>query len=207
MKKLFAVLLSVTMAVCMYGCSSDKDDQSAQGNGSGTSADTKEKYDFYDEFAPGVKCEKTDSDVRLTVPQDYIDALGLDTMEGMTEENGYKENIKNEDGTTTLVLTPELHKNIVEAMGLSLKFTVTQMDMADEYPNFTSIKANDDFTRFDITTSQEFLTEEETMTIIDFLKISATYNSIAGNDIEGCKVVYTSDVTGEVIQEFDTADL
>lgn len=204
MKRLIAVLLIAALAAGICGCSSDKKDPSGT---SETQGEPEEKYDFFDEFAPGVKCEKSDSEVRLTVPQDYIDALGLDTMEGMNEENGYKENIKNEDGTTTLVLTPELHNNIVEAMGLSLKFTVTQMDMADEYPNFTSIKANDDFTRFDITTSQESLTEEETMTIIDFLKISATYNSIAGNDVGSCKVIFTSDVTGQVIQEFDTADL
>jgi len=207
MKKLIAVLLIAALAAGMFGCSSDSKDNSSDGSSSQTQGEPEEKYDFFDEFAPGVECKTVDSDVYLTVPQDYIDALGFDTMEGMNEENGYKDVIKNEDGTTTLVLTQELHGNIVEAMGLSLKFTVTQMDMSDEYPNFTSIVVNDDFTRFDITTSQESLSEEETMTTLDFLKISATYNSIAGNEVESCKVVYTSDVTGQVIYEFDTADL
>lgn len=206
MKRLFAVLLIAAMTAGIYGCSSEKKDPSVQEGVSETSGPAEEKYDFFDEFAPGVECKTVDSDVYLTLPQDYIDALGLETLDGLNEENGYKDIIKNDDGTTTLVLTQELHENISEAMRLSLRFTVTQMDMSDEYPNFTSIVANDDFTRFDITTSQEQLSEEETMTTIDFFKISATYNSIAGNDIESCKVVFTSDVTGQVIQEFDTAN-
>lgn len=206
MKKIYILIIAAAMALSVYGCSSS-DKENSDSSSAVTTENTEEKYDYLEEFAPGVSCEKTENEVRLTVPQDYMNGLGINEMEGMNPENGYKECIENDDGTTTLVLTPELHGNISEAMRLSLKFSVTQMDLSDTYPNFTSVSSNDDFTRFDVTTTQDTLSEEEAMTMIDFLRISATYNAIAGNKPEGCRIVFTNEATGQIVQDFDTSKL
>ena len=80
----------------------------------------------------------------------------------------YKSITLNDDGSATYVMTKKQHKDMMDEMTNSLNESLNDLIGSKDYPNFTDIKANDNFTEFTITTKSTELDMSESFSAMMF---------------------------------------
>lgn len=116
----------------------------------------------------------------------------------------YNSAVLNADGSITYTVKKELKEETLRGIIKSIE----DMACSDEYPTFVSVKVNDDMTEFEIVTTSEELTMQESLSQFIFLYSSALYHTI--NETypvpEDVVISFISEKTGEVLLETHSDD-
>ena len=99
------------------------------------------------------------------------------------------------------------HKKMMEELSDSINTALTDMVGSEDYPNFTDIKANDDFTQFTITTKSEELNLKESVSVMGFYMYGGMYNVFNGTTVDNVHVDFVNADTGEIISSSDSKDM
>ena len=153
-----------------------------------------------------VNVEKELFDVKLTIPSDYIGDATQEELSKEAEANGYKI-VLNDDGSATYTMSKSQHKKMMEELSDSINTALTDMVGSEDYPNFTDIKANDDFTQFTITTKSEELNLKESVSVMGFYMYGGMYNVFNGTTVDNVHVDFVNADTGEIISSSDSKDM
>lgn len=142
--------------------------------------------------------------VEITVPADYIEGETQESLDALVKENGWKSATLNADGSATYVMSKAKHKELMSGMKQSLEESLNAMMGSENFPNFVSAKANDDFTAIEITTKAESLNFTESFSVLAFYWAGGMYNSFNGTPANNINVKYINEATGAVIEEYNS---
>lgn len=149
----------------------------------------------------GLNVEKNIFSVTLTYPASMVD-------EGTTQDSlnneisgidGIKSATLNEDGSVTYIMTKAYHKQIMDDMAQTIDESMAEMVSSEDYPNFTKVEANEDYTVFTVTTKSKALSLDESLSLLQFYTEGAFYNVVSGNDADSINVDFVNADTGEII--------
>lgn len=145
-------------------------------------------------------------DVELTIPADFAELKTQAEYDALAKERGYQ-SITNEDGSATYVMTKKQHKAMMAELKESLDTSLEELVGSESYSNFTSVKANEDFTEFEITTKSAELDMSESFSVIAFYMYGGMYNIFNGTPVDNISVKFVNADTGAEISTSNSKDM
>lgn len=191
-RKMQICAAACALALCLTACGGGAASTTAAGSDAAASTSASED---------GLNVEKNLFSVTLTYPASMVD-------EGTTQDSlnneisgidGIKSATLNEDGSVTYIMTKAYHKQIVDDMGQTIDESMAEMVGSEDYPNFTNVEANEDYTVFTVTTKSKALSLDESLSLLQFYTEGAFYSVVSGNDADSIHVDFVNADTGEVI--------
>lgn len=207
-KKIIVLLLGVTFILSACGGAEDSEAISTEKNDSEAVSEMTTEGDISDLDAIGdIEVEENLFSVELTIPADYVGDTTQEELDVMAEENGFKSITLNEDGSATYIMTKAQHKEMMEEMAANINTSLAEMIGSEEYPNFTAIEANEDFTEFTITTASTELDLAESFSVIGFYMYGGMYNIFNGTPVGNIHVDFINADSGEIISSSDSSSM
>ena len=234
-KKLLTIMLIMTvLAALISGCGSKKKDQggenapaaeaveeaaeeaeeapesaeSAEAAGTDTASESKSDDAAKDmEALSNISVDKQLLDVTLTIPKEYVGETTQEELDLTVKEKGYKSATLNEDGSVTYVITKAQHKELMEDVKNTINQSLSEMAGSENYPNVTSVTANEDYTSFTITTKNAEPDVNESFAALAMYMYGGMYAIFNGEDAENIHVDFVNADTGEVISSADSKNL
>lgn len=154
-----------------------------------------------------VEVDKNLFSVKLTIPADYVGESTQEELDKVAKEKGYKSITLNEDGSATYVMTKAQHKKLMDETKNSIINSLDEMVNSEEYPNFTDISVNDDFTEFTITTKSTELDISESFSSFVFYMYGGMYHIFNGTQVDNISLTYINADSGEVISTANSSDM
>ncbi len=206
MKRVLCFVLVLAMVFALTACGGSKptppETTSGADKESSGSGDTDELLNI-----GGVKVEEGLDDVTLTIPAEFIGEVTQEELDASAAEKGYKSATLNDDGSVTFVMTKAQHEEMLSEVSDSIDEGLEELAQSEEFPNFVSIDANDDYTDFKVVTSSEELGLMEGFSTFFFYTYGGMYSAFAGKKAENIHVSYINESTGEVIEEVNSSDM
>ena len=208
MKKKHLIIAAAALALSLSACgSSAKTSQTTAAEQSAESAEAESTTERGDLEAIGdVEVDQNLFDVVLTIPADYIGETTQEELEAEAAEGGYKV-VLNDDGSATYTMTKQQHKEMMDGIRDSINQSLNEMIGSEDYPNFTAIEANEDFTSFTITTSASELSLTDGISVIGFYMYGGLYNIFNGTPVDNIHVDFVNADSGEIISSSDSSEM
>ena len=199
MKKKHLIIAAAALALSLSACgSSAKTSQTTAAEQSAESAEAESTTERDDLEAIGdVEVDQNLFDVVLTIPADYIGETTQEELEAEAAEGGYKV-VLNDDGSATYTM---------DGIRDSINQSLNEMIGSEDYPNFTAIEANEDFTSFTITTSASELSLTDGISVIGFYMYGGLYNIFNGTPVDNIHVDFVNADSGEIISSSDSSEM
>jgi hypothetical protein len=210
--KLFATAVLISSSILLLGCSKKADIVSTTSettntessiNESNTGAETKSDL----EAIGDVGVEKGLFNVELTIPAEFVGEQTQEDLNELCNEKGYKSITLNDDQSATYILTKQQHKEMMNEIKNNINTSITEMIGSEDYPNYTNITANDNFTEFQITTKSSELSLVETFSVVGFYMYGGMYNIFNGTAVDNVSVKFINADTGEEITTTNSKDM
>ena len=103
-------------------------------------------------------------------------------------------------------MTKKQHKDLLEEYSAQINTSMNEMVGSENYPNFTNIEANDNFTEFTVTTKSSALDMNESFSTMAFYMYGGMYNVFSGENVSNISVTFINADTGQVIETANSAD-
>ncbi|MFT4007368.1 MAG: hypothetical protein QM683_17725 [Lacrimispora sp.] len=168
-----------------------------------TSEETKSDLDALGD----VDVEKGVFNVELNIPADFVGKQTQEDLNELCKEKGYKSITLNDDGSATYVITKQQHKEMMEEIKNSIDSSISEMIGSEDYPNYTDITTNDNFTDFTITTKSTELDMAESFSVLGFYMYGGMYNIFNGTAVDNVSVTFINADSGEVISTSNSKDM
>ena len=219
--KLFILLITSSIIFSSCGNKSDTSSSITQNTKTTSSANTEKPQDTPsasteepqdtpsdDLDAIGdVEVEKNLFNVKFKVPAEFMGETTQKELDKVAKESGYKSIKLNKDGSATYIMTKAQHEKLMQEMTKNANEQLEKMIASEDYPNFTDIKANDDFTSFEITTKSKKLDLSETMSSLAFYMLGGMYNIFNGTEADNIHLDYINAKTGKIIESYDSNEM
>lgn len=153
-----------------------------------------------------IEVEKNLFDVSIVFPEDYVGDKTQADLDQLCKDFGYKSITLNEDGTATYVMSKKQHEELLEETRASINASLAELVGSEEYPNFTDIEANDNFTEFTITTKSAELDLNESFSVLMYYMYGGMYSVISGEEVDNISVTFINADTGKIISESNSSD-
>lgn len=211
-RKIFTLLLATLLLLSACGNNEKNSDttsteDSLESSADSSIAETETKEELSDIEAIGdIEVDENLFSVELTIPADYVGETTQEELDSIATENGYKSIVLHDDGSATYTMTKAQHKEMMDEMEASINSSLAEMVGSENYPNFTGIKTNDNFTEFTITTKSTELDMSESFSVITFYMYGGMYNIFNGTPVDNVSVTFINADSGEVISSSNSAD-
>lgn len=211
MKKKYIIELTLMLLVILLtltGCSSNNDSQNdiVSEENSNLSENTEGNIEDLDALAD-LEVERGLFDVTINMPKEFVGDTTQEKLSQEAKEKGFKEIKLNEDGSATYVMTKSQHKKLMKETKENFDKALQEMVGSENYPNFTKIETNDDFTDFSITTKSSELDLAESFSVIGFYMYGGMYAAFDGKTVDNIHVAFINEETGNIINESNSRDL
>lgn len=186
MKKVMSIVLCLVICgALLAGCGNSTTAQNGDGG-------TKENEAF---------------DVVLTIPKDFVGNATQEELDETAKEKGFESITLNSDGSATYVMTKSQHEAIVKETADNIRKSLQEMVSSEDYPNVTSVTANDDFTRFTITTKNTTPDMTESFAAMSMYMYGGMYAVFSGQEAGTIYVDYVNASTGSVIRSVNSSSM
>ena len=147
--------------------------------------------------------------VTITYPADWVGESTQSDLDQEVEESngGIKSATLNEDGTATYVMSKAYQDKLLQDISDNITEDLNALVGSDDYPSFTAVETNSDFTQFTITTTSSELDLNEAFSVMLFYMYSGLYSVVSGEPVENVHVDFVNADTGEIIESSDSADM
>ncbi|MSA03057.1 hypothetical protein GKG47_14795 [Lactonifactor sp. BIOML-A3] len=213
-KKIVALMLAVSLTVSFTACGTPKNN-AKESSKPEEASDTAESKEADGEKESGgdsgtLSAEKNMLSVEVTIPASLLEGSDPAELTEEAEENGVKEVTQNADGSVTMKMTKEAHKELLTSMKVSIDESINEL-LADKEncPSFDSITYSDDVATFDIKVDADSFGGFEGIYAITFYLMGNIYqalNAVPEEEIN-TTVNFINKDTGEVIQTGDSASM
>lgn len=145
--------------------------------------------------------------VELTVPSDFVGDSTQADLDETCKKYGFKSITLNADGSATYIMTKKQHKQLLADISNQINEGLKDLVNSEDYPNFTDIKANDNFTEFTVTTKSTELDITESFSVLGLYIYGGMYSVFSGEEVDNISVTFINADTGEVISTSNSSDL
>lgn len=145
--------------------------------------------------------------VEIHIPQNFVGETTQNELDQTAQQNGYDSITLNDDGSANYIMSKKKHNEMMDDMKNRLNDTLAEMVGSEDYPNFTNIETNEDFTDFAISTKSTELGLNESITVMLFYMYGGMYNLYNNTPVDNVKVTFINADTGEVISTTNSSDL
>lgn len=145
--------------------------------------------------------------VELTIPKDLVGENTQEDLDAICAEYGFKSILLNEDGSATYTMSKQQHQDLLEEYRAQINAGLTEMLNSEDYPTFTDIKSNDDFTEFTITTTSTELDMQESFSVIQFYLYGGLYAAFNGTPDSNISVTFINADSKEVIETANSSEM
>lgn len=143
----------------------------------------------------------------LTISEDFVGETTQEELDDKAKEGYYNSAKLNSDGSVTISMTKSQRRKILKETEKSIQDSLDKMVSSEEYPNFTSIKANKNFTEFTVKTKSEKLDISESFSAMVLYIYGGMYNGLIGEEIDNVSVTFVNDETGNIIDTLNSKDM
>ena len=198
-----AVVLCLTMAACGAPSSATTSNVSSAVSTSSASTASMDELNALGD----IEVEENLFDVEITMPADFVGDSTQEELNEKAKEAGVHSIQLNEDGTATYIMSKKQHAKILKETADSINESLAEMVGSEQTPNVTNITANEDFTKFTVTTKSTEPDMGESMSVLVLYMYSGLYGIFAGQTPENVQVDFVNADTGEVISSTDSSDM
>lgn len=208
-KKIVTILLISSLALTACGSSNQVQSSSSPSTQTVEEADTQgTENDISDLNAIGdIDVDKNLFDVTITVPADLVGDTTQEELDVKAADSDIHSITLNDDGSATYVMSKSQHKKMMQELADNINSTLSDMVGSEDYPNFTDIKANSDFTNFTVTTTSAELDLTDSISIMGFYMYGGMYAIFNGSDVGNIHVDFVNADSGEIINSADSSDM
>ena len=192
-KRILAILMVATLVLPLSACGGNKEKDT-----SSNSSETKNEE---------IEVDENLLTVELTVPADFVGETTQEELNQTAEQEGIKSITLNEDGSATYVMTKKKHKEMMKEIKSGIDEELSALVGSEDYPNFTKVEANKDYTSFTITTTSTELDFAESFSVLNFYIQGGLYNAFNGTPADNIHVDFVNADSGEIISSSDSADM
>lgn len=208
-KKIVTILLISSLALTACGSNNQVQSSSAPSTQTAEEADTQgTENDISELNAIGdIDVDKNLFDVTITVPADLVGDTTQEELDAKAADSDIHSITLNDDGSATYVMSKSQHKKMMQELADNINSTLSDMVGSEDYPNFTDIKANSDFTNFTVTTTSTELNLTDSISIMGFYMYGGMYAIFNGSDVGNIHVDFVNADSGEIINSADSSDI
>lgn len=153
-------------------------------------------------FACNNDSDKGDSEVEVTMTSNFFENMSEEEIKENAENEGFKDAEIHSDGSVTYTMSQSRHKELIEELKVSLDKSIDELSNSEDFPSIKKVKANDDYTKFDITVDK--LAFESSMDMLGSLTvyIGSSYYHAFNGEAENMQLEfrYIDEETGEVFE-------
>ena len=148
-------------------------------------------------------------DVTITFPADFATDITQEEIDQQVADGKVHSGQINEDGSVTYVMSKDQHKAIVDGISESIQSTLDGMVGTEDYPNFTAIDHNEDYTSFTVktTTKPGETAISDSMSVLIFATCGQTYGIVSGDIPENIHVDFVNADSGELVTSWDSENM
>ena len=194
--KCFAIVLCVLL---ISGCAGQAASKPAPGSSvPASSAAESNAASAESDFA----VDKGLLDVTITIPADFGIASSSDfDPEAYAKENGFKSAVMNADGSVTITMSKNKHKEMLLESRNGIEKAFKEMIESENTPYIKSIKSDKDFKTITISVNKAGYEEVWDLSPLSVSMTAMFYQLLNGNEIKS--IVLTKDAaTGETLNTF-----
>lgn len=208
-KKIVTILLISSLALTACGSNNQVQSSSAPSTQTAEEYDTQgTENDISELNAIGdIDVDKNLFDVTITVPADLVGDTTQEELDAKAADSDIHSITLNDDGSATYVMSKSQHKKMMQELADNINSTLSDMVGSEDYPNFTDIKANSDFTNFTVTTTSTELDLTDSISIMGFYMYGGMYAIFNGSDVGNIHVDFVNADSGEIINSADSSDM
>lgn len=144
--------------------------------------------------------------VALTIPAEYVEGTTQKELNKQAKEGTFKSATLNKDGSVTYVMSKSQHKEMLNTLKDSIADELNRIPNSTDYPNVTKVEANDDYTKFTVTTASTELSFEEQFLSIQLYIYGGMYNAF-NNLSPVISVDYVNADSGATIYSGKSSDI
>lgn len=208
--KLFTTAILILTTILVAGCSKKTGTVSTTSETTisdssieGSEDETKDNL----EAIGGVGVEKGLFNVELTIPAQFVGEQTQEELNELSKEMGYKSITLNEDGSAKYILTKQQHKDMMAELNTNINTSLSEMIGSEDYPNYTDITANENFTEFVITTKSTELSMTENFSALGLYMYGGMYNIFNGTPVDNVSVKFINTDTGAEITTMNSKNM
>ena len=101
-------------------------------------------------------------------------------------------------------MTKSQHKKLMKETKEEFDKALQEMIGSENYPNFTKIETNNNFTNFKITTNSSELNLAESFSVMGFYMYGGMYAAFNGTTVDNIHVEFINEETGNIINQSDS---
>lgn len=192
-KRILAIFMIATLALPLSACGGNKEKDTGS-----DSSETKNEQ---------IEVDENLFTMELTIPADFVGETTQEELNQTAEQEGIKSITLNEDGSATYVMTKKKHKEMMKKIKEGIDKELNALVGSEDYPNFTKVEANKDYTLFTITTTSTELDFAESFSVLNFYLQGGLYNAFNGTPVDNIHVDFINADSGEVIESSDSSDM
>lgn len=192
-KKFLGVVIVATLALSLIACGNNE-------NKATNSSDSKTENDK-------IEVDENLLTVELTIPADIIGETTQEKLDQTAKGEGIKSITLNEDGSASYVMTKKKHREMMSDIKASIDEGLKALVGSEDYPNFTKVEANNDYTVFTITTTSTELDLSESFSVLNFYVQGGLYNAFNGTPADNIHVDFVNAASGEIISSSNSSDM
>lgn len=144
--------------------------------------------------------------VALTIPAEYVEGTTQKELNKQAKEGTFKSATLNKDGSVTYVMSKSQHKEMLNKLKDSIADELNKIPNSTDYPNVTKVEANDDYTKFTVTTASTELSFEEQFLSVQLYIYGGMYNAF-NNLSPVISVDYVNADSGATIYSGKSSDI
>lgn len=144
--------------------------------------------------------------VALTIPAEYVEGTTQKELNKQAKEGAFKSATLNKDGSVTYVMSKSQHKEMLNTLKDSIADELNKIPNSTDYPNVTKVEANDDYTKFTVTTASTELSFEEQFLSMQLYIYGGMYNAF-NNLSPVISVDYVNADSGATIYSGKSSDI
>ena len=147
--------------------------------------------------------------VTITFPADFATDITQEEIDQQVADGKVHSGQINEDGSVTYVMSKDQHKAIVDAISESIQSSLDDMIGTENYPNFTAIDHNEDYTNFTVktTTKPGETAISDSLSVLIFATCGQTYGIVSGDIPENIHVDFVNTDSGDLVTSWDSRDM
>lgn len=208
--RIFTLTLALLLVLSLAGCGSSEPQTSVTtqaATNSTTSTETTTGFEDLEAIGE-LEVDQNLFTVEITVPADFLgEGITQESLDADAAASNYISAKLNDDGSVTYVMTKAVHDEMMVGVRDNIQQALEEMVGSEEFPSFTKVEANDDFTQFTVETTSTELGLVESFSVLGFYMFGGMYHAFNGTQVDDIAVTFINADTGDTVGEAHSSDM